>query len=246
MLLEFSASDPAQSLSAVLGGALPVPTIDIDLIDVGYGRQTDLRCRATSIVEDIVTTGATRVAVLASCATGPMLAPAVVRLRQRGIRVDLAAAVDPAPVTDGHLRYTLGRIADGLDVPDGADTVDRLDLTGPAERALDRVGGVLQDWVERFLTTSGMDEIERGIMRNDLLDRYVRWSSFLLAALNAPACDPACRLEVFRTGPADDLAAMFGPATSMRWHRYPDGAQGLGHVDLVADLLGAIGDALAG
>lgn len=244
VLLEFSASGPAQSLSNVLTGTLPVRTLELDLIDVGYGRATDLACRTAAVADDIVAAGAPRVAVVASCAAGPALAPVAARLRQRGIRVDLAAAVDPGSVTDGHIRYTLGQIAAGLDIPDGDDTVRGVDLTGAPEPVLARIGDVLRDWVARFLATSEMDEIERELMWHDLLDRYLRWSSFLLAALDAPACDPACRLDVFLTGPAGDLGAMFGPATIMHRHRYPAGDQGLDRADLVADLRSVVGGAL--
>ena len=220
VFLEFSASDPAQSLSSALAGALPAQPLEIDVIDVSYGRQTDLDRRAGAIASDVAATGADSVVLAASCAASPMLAPVARQVKKRGLRVVLAAAVDPSKVTRGHIRRSMEQISASLGLPPAQDVVAAVDLRGSASLALARIEGVLRDWVEEFLRLSGMDAADWELVRDDLLDRYLRWHSFLLGALWATPGDPGCQLEAFLTDPSADLA-IFGPDAAVRRHRYP-------------------------
>ncbi|SCL27463.1 hypothetical protein GA0074692_2354 [Micromonospora pallida] len=241
VLLEFSASDPSQSISSALGGSLPVPTVELDLIGVDYGREADLDRRAALVAAEVAATGAGRVALAASCAASPMLAPVARQLTRCGVSVTLAAAVDPRPVTDGHIRETLAQVADRFGVADGRTSAAGLDLAGPVEVVLGRIEAMLGDWVEGFLRSSDLDPETHELVRLDLVDRYLRWNSFLLAALDAPAQHLPCRVDVFLTDPSSDVVALFGPDTTVRRHRYPRrDSPALDRDDLLDDLRTAL------
>jgi hypothetical protein len=251
VFLEFSASDPAQSLSGALADSLPARPLGIDLIDASYGRETDLEARAAAVAADIAAAGAREgarsVALAASCAASPMLAPLARRAAAAGLRVLLAAAVDPGRVTEGHVRHSLAQVAAGLGLEPAPGAVAGLGLRGPAGPALAGIEAVLRGWVEEFLALAGLDDTERELVRGDLLDRYLRWHAFLLAALRAPARDPGCEVDVFLTDPSADLAAIFGPAAAVRRHRYPAGdGPALGRADLAGDLAAMLASAVAG
>jgi hypothetical protein len=241
VLLEFSASDPAQSIASALGGSLPVQTVALDLIGVDYGREADLERRAALLAAEIAATGVARVALAASCAASPMLAPAARQLTRCGVRVTLTAAVDPRPVTDGHIRETLAQIADRFGIGDGRKSADGLDLGGPVEVVLGRIETMLGEWVEEFLRSAELDPDNHELVRLDLVDRYLRWHSFLLAALDAPAQHLPCRVDVFLTDPSSDVVALFRPETTVRRHRYPRrDSPALGRDDLLDDLRAAL------
>jgi hypothetical protein len=246
IFLEFSASDPAQSISGALAESLPARPVEIDLIDVGYGRQTDAGRRALAIADDVCAAGAERVVLAASCAAAPMLAPVARGLAGRGIEVARAVAVDPGRVTEGHMRHSLRQISASLELPAVLDAIAGLDLRGPAGVVLARIERVLHDWVEEFLRLSGMDAGDWELVRSDLLDRYLRWHSFLLAMMDAPAQDPGCPLDVFLTDSSIDLVGIFGPEVAVRRHRFPpkDGPA-LRRLDVIDDLRATLTNAAA-
>lgn len=247
VLLEFSASDPSQSLSGALAGVVSSPLLALDLIDVGYGREADLGRRASALADDVAASGATRVKLVASCAASPMLAPVAHQVGGRGIQVELMAAVDPGPVTDGHIRHTLGRIRASLGCPAEDGEISGLDLTGPTDVVLGRIEEILRAWVERFLRVSETDPVDHDLIRRDLLDRYLRWNAFLLAAFRAPAQNPGGRVDVFLTEPAFPLASMFGSAAPVRRHRYPHrDSPALERDDVLDDLRTLLADTRAG
>jgi len=244
VFLEFSASDPAQSLSGALASSLPEHPLEIDLIDVSYGRETDIGRRASVVAGDVAAAGADRVVLAASCAASPMLAPVARQVAERGVPVTLAAAVDPGRVTEGHIRHSMGQISASLGLPAPGDAVAALDLGGPASTALARIEEVLHGWVEDFLRLSGMDAADWPLVRTDLLDRYLRWNSFLLAALWAPPQDPGCQVDVFLTDSGAD-PAIFGPRAVVRRYRYPHrDCPALGREDVVDDLRARLASAV--
>lgn len=246
VLLEFSASDPAQSISGALADSLTVRPLELDLIGVAYGRETDIERRAAAVVGDIVAAYPRKVALAASCAASPMLAPVARQAAERGMQVTLVAAVDPSSVTEGHLRHSLGQVVASLGLTPADDAVSSLDLAGPPAETLTRIGKILRGWLEEFLGESGMDHADQELVRNDLLDRYLRWHSFLLAMLGAPAQDPGCRVDVFLTDPSTDLEAIFGQQTPLRRHRYPrDNGPALGRDDTREDLRTLLTSAVA-
>ncbi|MFF1297231.1 MULTISPECIES: hypothetical protein [unclassified Streptomyces] len=244
VLLEFSASDPSQSLTGALTGVVSSPLLALDLIDVGYGREADLGRRASALADDVAASGAARVKLVASCAASPILAPVARHVGGRGIHVELMAAVDPGPVTEGHIRHTLGRIRASLGCPAEDGEIPDLDLTDPADVVLGRIEEILRVWVERFLRASGTDLVDHDLIRTDLLDRYLRWNAFLLAAFWAPAQAPGGRVDVFLTEPSSQLASVFGPAAPVRRHRYPHrDTPALERDDVLDDLRTLLADA---
>jgi hypothetical protein len=238
-LLEFSNSHPSESISHALCGRLGGQTIELDIIGEQYGRETDLAHRAKALAAAVVGVGAERVLIAASCAAASVLVPVSTELAKRGVDVGLIAAVDPSPVTEDHIHSALETMAMSLGRPlTGSTGPPHPDLEAPARDILAEIEDVLHEWVEEYLRTSSLPASDHDLVRIELLDRYLRWYSFLVAAFRAPRHETAHPVDVLLTQSAGaDAAGVFAPGTPIRYHRYHGGsAPALTRNDLVGDL----------